>query len=172
MLAPWQIKTERQREQLLAALPAFRGGALIWRGQAIPGVGTPGTPLQPLDDTQRDEVAQRVRSEIDPHRDVWIASGKLESSSAISTLLHATLDEGGSATVDLLLSVAARNNPLTSAYDGFGEFVALTLVLERLGAPRFSIPIALDTHATGLTSAGWAERQPGVYVFTRAPVAN
>ncbi|HLY29880.1 MAG TPA: hypothetical protein VKQ36_02515 [Ktedonobacterales bacterium] len=59
------------------------------------------------------------------------------------------------------------------AYDGFGEFTMLTLTLitlTRIGQSRFSIPIPLDTHYTGLASAGWVEQQSGVYAFTRAPV--
>ncbi len=112
----------------------------------------------------RQQVVQALNSQTDLDRHIWIAANHCRSG-PLSSLLHAELDPETGARVDLLLAMDERNDPRATAYDSFGEILALTLVLARLGVARMEVPLLLDADRTGLTAAGWIERTPGVFTW-------
>jgi hypothetical protein len=167
MIMPWRVTSERQRAQVSNALRAFNGFALV------PAVST-GSPAshQRLSSEMRQHVLTALQSNVEPQRHIWIASGRQELPESLSSLLHATVDPAAGARVDILLSLVERNDPQATGYDGFGELTMLTLLLERMGIVRLEVPLPLDAHRAGLTSAGWTEREPGVFVWEKTTQAQ
>lgn len=170
MLWPFRIKNAGGRAMVSTALGSFTDYVLVWKGsdQAV-------SPTQPqhryphITPEIRQEVVQALNSQTDLNRHIWIATVHCRSG-LLGSLLHAVLEPDRGARVDLLLAFDERNDPRATAYDGFGEILALMLELEHLGITRMEVPLQLDVDRTGMTAAGWSERTPGV--FTWGPPRN
>lgn len=170
MLLPWRITTVRQRDGLSAAIGRFTGYVLIWMGR-----DQTTTPYQQrLNPQMRQEVVQALHSQTGLDRHIWIASSRHQSTDWFFSLLHAEFDPDTGAQVDLLLSSLVKPEDVrATGYEGDeGEFVLLTMVLERLGVTRLEVPLRLNTDRTGLTYAGWIERTPGVFIWEKPAQAE
>lgn len=167
MILPRRVSSARDREQAETALRAFNGFVILYPSQTA---GFP--PRTRLSPEQRADILSSLQQLTDPKRHIWIVSGREEVPTSFLSLLHATVDQSTGARVDLLLSLVERNDPQATSYDGFGEFTMLTLLLERIGIARLEVPLPLDAHRAGLTSAGWAEREPGVFVWEKTAQAQ
>ena len=167
MIMPWRVTSERQREQVSSALRSFNAFVLVWAGS-----GNTAPAHQRLTPAMRQDALHALQSHTDPQHHIWIACGRQELPESLSSLLHAVLDPVAGARVDLLLSLVERNDAQASGYDGFGEFTLLTLLLERIAITRLEVPIPLDAHRAGLTSAGWNEHEPGVFVWEKSAQAQ
>lgn len=162
MIMPWRVTSERQREQVSNALRSFNGFVLAW-----PGSGSATLVRQRLTPEMRQDTLRALQNLTDPQDHIWIACGRQELPESLSSLLHAVLDPVAGARVELLLSLVERNDSQATGYDGFGEFTLLTLMLERMGVTRLEVPVPLDAHRAGLTSAGWNEHKPGIFVWEK-----
>lgn len=162
MILPRRVLTARDRVHTEAALRAFTGFIIVYPGH--PAAFPPCTRLSP---EQRADILAALQQQTDPQRHIWIASGRDEMPGSFLSLLHATVDQSTGALVDLLLSLLDRNHAQANGYDGFGEFTLLTLLLERMGITHLVVPVPLDAHRAGLTSAGWREHEPGTFVWEK-----
>jgi hypothetical protein len=146
MLIPRRLDLARDREQVLAALAQFNGHVLLPAGAEV------------------SEVQQRLESEADPDKDIWIATGRLEHPLSLFSLLHARVEPGRDATVDTLAVTNAPGGTSAHGYKGFGEFVLLGTLLEKGGIQQLALPLEVDLEASGLADAGWHAATPGSYV--------
>ncbi len=160
MIVPFRAVTEPQRAEVVAGLAAFRGHVLAWPSTLAPAPDVFG----PLPQALRAAAASMLEERADPLRDLWIVGIPCKSDT-FWTLLHAAVaTDHSEAAVDVLLARFPTNASQAVAYDGFGEFVLLALLLERMGIGRLRVPVRLDSKRAGLTYHCWIEEQPGRYI--------
>lgn len=168
MLLPWRVATAEDRKRLQAAFGIFRGQIMV-PGNDGPGVSTrpASSGPAPEDALARLDLPRRIETEADDRRDIWIAAGRVENPLSLFSLLHARVQPGNEADVDLLLTADIAGAVTPTGYVGFGELLLLAVTLEEMRVKRFRIPVHIDVAATGLEESSWTEQSPGVYVDVR-----
>ena len=160
MLVPWRVVSEHDRELIVAALDQFNG-IVLWPPQERSASTLEGA--RKLDPRFREEVVERLEvTETDPASHFWIATGQI-GRTWVQSLLHASLDGEGLASVDLLLAIDERNRSEARAYDGFGELLLLVMLLKQSGVRRLHIPFEVDPEWSGLAGQGWMPDGAGTY---------
>jgi hypothetical protein len=117
---------------------------------------------QRLSDEMCQEIIDRLPRELESINHIWIET---DNHGKMYSFLHAQTVAEQEAQVDFLCALRFAYNQQVKAYEGFGEFVALVMELEKRGIVRFSLPLVLDTvkNIEWLNGEGWFEGKQGMY---------